>query len=52
LGHKKSKKYPKVLKWKSVYEAPVEEIVKRFKKAYGRKPTDEELNDIILEGEW
>jgi hypothetical protein len=41
-----------VHKWKSIYEAPVEKIVKEFKEVYGREPTDEELNDILLEGEW
>lgn len=40
------------MKWKSVYEAPHEEIVKKFKKIYGKEPTDEELNDILLEGEF
>jgi hypothetical protein len=49
--HKK-KKYPLVLKWKSVYEAPQEEIERRFKKMYGKKPTSEEMNDILLEGEF
>lgn len=39
-------------KWKSVYDAPVKEIEQDFKKAYGRKPTSHEMQDIVLEGEW
>lgn len=42
----------KKLKEKSIYEAPVGKIRKDFKKAYGRYPTSDELNDIILEGEY
>lgn len=38
--------------WKSIYDAPVDKIVKEFREAYGKKPTDEELNDILLGGEW
>jgi hypothetical protein len=52
MVHKKSKKYPTVLKWKSVYEAPTEEIERRFKKMYGKKPTSEEMEDILFEGEF
>lgn len=39
------------MKWKSVDEAPLEEIKEIFRSA-GRKLTDEELNDIALEGEF
>jgi hypothetical protein len=46
------KKYSKILKWKSIYEAPHKEIEKRFKMMYGRKPTDVEMDDILLEGEF
>jgi hypothetical protein len=45
-------KQEKKLKWKSVYEAPTEKIRKIFKQSYGRYPTNDELNDIILEGEF
>lgn len=38
--------------WKSIYDAPVDKIVKEFKEAYGREPTELELNDILLGGEW
>ena len=45
---KEEKRY----KWKSVYEAPTNEIIKEFKQMYGREPSEAELNDILLEGEW
>jgi len=45
-------KIKKSLKWTSIYEAPIKQIEKEFKEIYGRKPTDDELNDILLEGEW
>lgn len=40
------------LKWKSISEAPITDIEKEFKQAYGRLPTSEELQDIIYEGEF
>jgi hypothetical protein len=44
------KKIEKKMKWKSIYEAPYEEIRRKFKQAYGKYPTENELNDILLEG--
>jgi len=49
---KQTDRYGKTIRWKSIYEAPIELIVREFKQAYGRKPTEEELNDILLEGSW
>ena len=40
------------LTWDSVYEAPNEYIIKSLKKINHRKPTHDELNDIILSGEF
>ena len=42
----------KTLRWKSVYDAPVDLIRWDMKQATGHYPTDDELNDIILEGEY
>jgi hypothetical protein len=39
------------LRWKSVYEAPVEEIKEIFRDI-GKELTEEELNDIILAGKF
>jgi len=38
--------------WASVYDAPVSLITRDFKQMYGREPTSEELNDILLEGRY
>lgn len=40
------------LKWNSVYDAPIEAITREFKGIYGREPTSNELNDILLDGKW
>jgi hypothetical protein len=39
-------------RWQSVYDAPVDQIRREFRQLYGRYPTEFELNDIVLEGEW
>lgn len=52
IKNKKENFKEKKLKWKSVYEAPIDKIRKEFKQIYGKYPTSDELNDIVLEGEW
>jgi len=41
-----------VVAWDSILEAPAEMIASELKQATGRKPSYDEVNDIILEGSW
>lgn len=40
------------IKWKSVNEAPIKRIQKIMKDTTGKELSEDELNDIILEGEF